>query len=193
MDWDEAVEEAKDEMGISGFTHNWEDVLETARKIISSEASRIARDEHLFYLNSQEWKLKRERILSRDNYQCQDCLKVISIILKEFDLVLKRFNVKEINYKRSATEVHHLTYETLHTSQEENDCISLCGTCHTIRHKMVSESVKWLIEQRERNIFLGLYYTFLKDPEVIKEQLKQHKEFIDSITERIKFGDKNGT
>lgn len=57
------------------------------------------------YLDSEKWKAKRERVLQRDDWMCQACL------------------------KRQADEVHHLTYE--HVFNEPLfDLISICSVCH---------------------------------------------------------------
>lgn len=59
------------------------------------------------YLNSNEWKDKRLKVLERDNYLCQSC----------------RIN--------KATEVHHLTYN--HKGHEPLfDLVSVCKDCHEL-------------------------------------------------------------
>jgi hypothetical protein len=60
---------------------------------------------HTPYLNSNEWKEKRKKVLFRDKFTCQACL---------------------IN---EATEAHHLTYK--HYKQEPLfELISMCSKCH---------------------------------------------------------------
>lgn len=61
------------------------------------------------YLNSPEWKSKRQRVLERDDYTCQACL------------------------KRKATQVHHLTYERLY-NEPLFDLVSICDICHQTLH-----------------------------------------------------------
>lgn len=57
------------------------------------------------YMRSDAWFDKRDRVLKRDNYICQACL------------------------KRKATQVHHLTYE--HFGDEPLfDLESICKICH---------------------------------------------------------------
>jgi len=51
--------------------------------------SENARAKHRVYLNSNEWKEKREIILKRDNYLCQDCLKVSALV---FEYLKKNLN-----------------------------------------------------------------------------------------------------
>lgn len=61
--------------------------------------------EHNIYLNSEEWKAKRQMVLQRDNYMCQACL------------------------DSRATQVHHLTYK--HWQKEPLfELISVCEKCH---------------------------------------------------------------
>jgi hypothetical protein len=62
------------------------------------------------YLNTPEWKSKRERVLIRDNYLCQGCL------------------------KNRAIDVHHLTYANI-KDELFFQLISLCKDCHAKTHK----------------------------------------------------------
>jgi len=57
------------------------------------------------YLNSEQWKSKRELVLKRDNYLCQSCL---------------------IN---KANQVHHLTYELV-GKEPAFHLTSVCKECH---------------------------------------------------------------
>jgi len=61
------------------------------------------------YLQSQEWLIKREEILKRDNYICRLC-----------------------NYY-SATQVHHLHYRNIF-NERPSDLISICRSCHDQQH-----------------------------------------------------------
>jgi hypothetical protein len=60
------------------------------------------------YLNSPEWRTKRDKVLKRDNYRCQCCLD---------------------NY---ATQVHHKSYEFVDLAGSEPcfDLVSVCTPCH---------------------------------------------------------------
>lgn len=70
------------------------------------------------YLLSQEWQAIRDKILKRDNYICQGCLKNEAIL------------------------VHHLTYA--HVGEELLfELISLCEECHKKCHK--ESNKKWLM------------------------------------------------
>ena len=60
------------------------------------------------YLGSAVWQAKRERVLRRDNWTCQECNHV-------------------------AQEVHHLTYENI-GNEAMADLVSLCHRCHRRLH-----------------------------------------------------------
>lgn len=105
-DWDCAVEEAKDQLGFGDeYIEDWNEVVELAKDIIQEDS----KADYQNYLNSEEWKDKRRLVLMRDNYNCNDCA-------------------------NRAREVHHLTYDNLHTEKEIDDCISLYSRCHRNRH-----------------------------------------------------------
>ena len=60
------------------------------------------------YIHSDEWKVKRNKILTRDDYECQIC-------------------------SVDATDVHHLSYA--HFKREYDfELISLCKPCHINRY-----------------------------------------------------------
>jgi 5-methylcytosine-specific restriction endonuclease McrA len=66
-------------------------------------------DEYEEYLQSAEWAEIRDRVLERDDYICQGCL------------------------KEEATQVHHKTYD--HVFEEfAFELIALCETCHARFH-----------------------------------------------------------
>jgi hypothetical protein len=58
-----------------------------------------------WYIGSNTWKLKRQRVLERDNYKCQSCL------------------------QNEASEVHHLTYSHL-SNEPLFELVSVCKACH---------------------------------------------------------------
>ena len=61
------------------------------------------------YLETAEWRDKRNRVLARDGYLCQACL------------------------RRKATQVHHLTYD--HVLDEPLfDLVAVCSVCHKHLH-----------------------------------------------------------
>lgn len=61
------------------------------------------------YLQTQEWKIKREEVFRRDNYLCQFC------------------------HHYSATQVHHLSYDNIFNEPLE-DLVAICRTCHDKHH-----------------------------------------------------------
>ena len=61
------------------------------------------------YLRSERWQDKREATLQRDGFRCQICLIA------------------------TATQVHHLTYANVF-SEEEEDLLSVCKSCHDNEH-----------------------------------------------------------
>ena len=116
IDWEDAIDEAKEELGISGYTKNWNEVVERAKEILEEKREEDFEDEretmrlnHREYLKSDYWKKLRLEILFRDNFLCKDC-------------------------KSKATDVHHLNYDFVKTQHEKEYCISLCRKCHDKRH-----------------------------------------------------------
>jgi 5-methylcytosine-specific restriction endonuclease McrA len=79
--------------------------LKQARNILDKIKNQEAWDEYNQYLNSDKWKLKRRKVLERDNYLCQACL------------------------TNEAQEVHHLTYENIY-DEPLFELISVCKRCH---------------------------------------------------------------
>ena len=65
---------------------------------------------------SKRWKKKRQQILRRDKYLCQDC--------------------KRYGKRVDATEVHHIKHvdEYPELAFESSNLISLCAACHNKRH-----------------------------------------------------------
>lgn len=66
------------------------------------------------YLTTEKWRDKRRRVLERDDYMCQACL------------------------KRHATDVHHLTYERVF-NEPLFDLVSVCTPCHEELHPHMKE------------------------------------------------------
>ena len=83
------------------------------------------------FYNSKEWKQKREDILKRDNYECQDCIdrlkkaKLKGITLIGRDRLIRR-----------AEQVHHIEELKVRPDLKlDNDNLtSLCNICHNLRH-----------------------------------------------------------
>lgn len=124
MDWEEAMEEAREELGYYAdqYVEDWDGLVDTAREIYEyykqeeyDEFCEDAHFQHKEYLSSDRWKKLRYEILKRDNFTCQDC-------------------------GNRARDVHHLDYGYLGTSEEAKFCISLCRECHKKRHNISSPS-----------------------------------------------------
>ena len=81
--------------------------------------------------NSKRWEKKREDILIRDNYECQDCKQRLrdamaaGIILTGDDAKIRR-----------ACEVHHIKElkEYPELAYDDDNLIGLCTQCHNLRH-----------------------------------------------------------
>ena len=175
MDWDDAIEKAEEELGPGA---DWTDIHDEARAILSLEASIDGKQNHKAYLKSDEWRQRRETVLMRDNYFCQDCLKLLQEVLNLFQYI----EYDPVNFKKRAEEVHHTSYINLHTSEEFNDCVSLCHICHQLRHITLSVSRPKLHEQRKEFMFKQIYQEILKQPRYVKEADEQKKAFMKSIT-----------
>lgn len=81
--------------------------------------------------NSSKWKRKREEILERDCYECQDCKSRLQQAHTD-DIKLSGNDAKI----RRATEVHHIKEVKCYPELafDNNNLISLCTQCHNIRH-----------------------------------------------------------
>jgi len=143
-----------------------------------------AQAQHRVYLKSNEWKEKREIIMKRDKGLCQDCLKVGELVIKYLHKHLSWLKDLEIDLMISikASQVHHLTYDTIHTSQEIGDCISLCGSCHRIKHFGLRFDVDKKSKLRFDRILKIMHNKILNHPKMIEIAKKQHDDFMKPIT-----------
>ena len=66
--------------------------------------------EYIQYLQSQEWRIKKELVLTRENNTCQKC------------------------GSTSNLQIHHWTYYRLYR-EDLNDLYCLCSRCHNFFHK----------------------------------------------------------
>lgn len=68
------------------------------------------------FYKSKQWRRKREMILRRDCYQCQDC--------------------KRYGRLRPAVTVHHIQHleDAPELALTNSNLISLCAKCHNKRH-----------------------------------------------------------
>lgn len=62
------------------------------------------------YINSDLWKIRRERILLRDGYQCRMC-----------------GSGKQLR-------VHHIRYPAIYGTEPDEDLVTLCDACHRKVH-----------------------------------------------------------
>lgn len=62
------------------------------------------------YINSDEWRLKRNYILNKRGYKCERC------------------------FSKKNLQIHHITYENL-GFELDNDLIILCKNCHQYVHQ----------------------------------------------------------
>lgn len=92
--------------------HKWRSLMDVQEKNYINEITAgrnnvrlvFMKNDYSEYLNSDEWKNKRKKILERDSYVCQIC-----------------HNVAEC--------VHHLTYKHI-KNEYFFELISLCDNCH---------------------------------------------------------------
>jgi len=126
MDWEDAMDEARKELGYSKdeYVEDWDrlvdeahDILEYNREEEYQEFCIEAHYKYKDYLKSDRWKSLRKEILNRDNFKCRDC-------------------------GCRAEAVHHLTYEFLETPYEKEHCISICNNCHGRRHNIIPKIEK---------------------------------------------------
>jgi len=143
--------------------------------------SENARAKHKVYLNSNEWKEKRERILKRDKHLCQDCLKISPSIFKELANHLEFIKNLNLDINIKAEQVHHLNYNSLHTKQEIDDCISLCENCHKIKHSGLKYDYKRNVQKRNESVKRIILLRLRQHPEIIKLNRISHDNFIKSL------------
>jgi 5-methylcytosine-specific restriction endonuclease McrA len=99
-DWDHRLEV----LGDAAREAYWRDQAEQRERERIEQRDEFFR-EHNKYLRSEKWREKRERVMKRDDWTCQACL------------------------KRKATQVHHLNYDHW-TDEPLFDLVSVCDVCH---------------------------------------------------------------
>ena len=89
------------------------------------------------FYNSKEWKAKRVEILTRDNFECQDC----RTRLKEASKKGIQLRGKD-RYIARGVEVHHIKdlKEYPQLRLDDDNLISLCNFCHNLRHGRTGKS-----------------------------------------------------
>ena len=95
------------------------------------------------YINSDEWRNRRKRILLRDGFKCQMCGKAIQL------------------------EVHHIRYPDVYGQESDDDLITLCDSCHRTIHardKEIKEKMqgpwwqrmsRWVNREKYRDFIYG--------------------------------------
>jgi len=119
MEWKEAIEEAKRNLGYGGeYIMDWDSVVEEAKEILYDNNQEEydyfcdeAKENYSARLKTEYWKKLRQRRLKRDNFKCGDC-------------------------GNKATQVHHKRYVNMNTPWEFYELISLCEECHQKRHNI---------------------------------------------------------
>lgn len=94
------------------------------------------------YLDSEQWRQKRNRILARDNYRCQKCGSAINL------------------------RVHHIRYPQEIGTEQDDDLITLCDSCHTYVHTTDirrRHNANRQREIREQNKRLWVNYVKVRD------------------------------
>lgn len=117
--WDEAIQQAKQELGIIGYTENWDGVVELAKEIIweareknpreYEDRDREAKEFYEDRLKSKSWKEFRSLVFEKKGNKCKDC-------------------------GGEATQIHHNSYNHLDTPWEIYEVDVLCAVCHERRH-----------------------------------------------------------
>jgi hypothetical protein len=100
----------------------------------------LAEIDYFDLLKCDEWKIKREEILERDNYRCNKCLKSRTINSKVVDN--KRIYTYEINGEAYETDsyinmqIHHTLYiyNKLPWDYNQKYLTTLCNHCHQKLH-----------------------------------------------------------
>lgn len=87
----------------------------------------------LFY-GSQEWREKREKILKRDNYECQWCK-------AEGRVTVSEESVLEVDHIKELSEYPELALD-------DDNLRTLCKDCHNRRHGRMN--YKHLNQRRNR-------------------------------------------
>ena len=80
-----------------------------AYRVLEEQRNTVWRDNYNDYMQSPEWREKRKKVLQRDQYLCQGCL------------------------RERATQVHHLTYDHL-GNEPLFELTSICDSCHEQCH-----------------------------------------------------------
>lgn len=121
INWDDAVEEAKESLGYSPgeYIKDWDEVVEEAKSILQIQRENDyidfqinQRNNYEAYIKSEKWQEIRFLVFERDGFACVICKTCL------------------------ATDCHHKSYNNFGKANKEeiNDCISLCHDCHVNVH-----------------------------------------------------------
>lgn len=105
------------------------------------EFDHTTREGRAQFYGSQEWREKRERILARDNYECQWCK-------EEGRVTASDESVMEVDHIKELSEYPELALD-------DDNLRTLCKDCHNRRHgrmnyrKQNSKQIRWPDERWE--------------------------------------------
>jgi len=99
------------------FSNAFDRAIDRVSEQIDKKRSSERKQEYEEYLRSDYWRIRRERVLVRDNYLCQGCL------------------------KNRAEHVHHLSYNHIF-NELYFELISLCRECHDKCHHVKENKTK---------------------------------------------------
>lgn len=84
---------------------------------MNSKQQDLNREYHK-YLQSSEWRMRAEKRLRIDHYQCQAC--------------------GSVGVPGNELEVHHWTYRNIFHENPETDLVTLCRCCHKLIHNAMN-------------------------------------------------------
>lgn len=109
MDADyEALRKRLAELGYTSHKEYDGFAIKDLRERLKSKLSTIRKAAYQDYLKTDEWQTRRQQRLQYDNHKCKFC-------------------------KKTATQVHHLTYDRIY-NESLYDLISVCKDCHEYIH-----------------------------------------------------------
>lgn len=122
--------------------------------------------DYVEYLQSPEWKIKRQVALERDGHRCKLCVGTMDL------------------------QVHHASYKRIGTPQEVNDLVTLCGTCHAKFHGKVNPLTppELIIEDEEPMTDDPRESRLIRRSVAIQKRMHRAKDEGDSATEKALAG-----
>jgi len=146
--WESCMNRARNEMGYfyDEYVENWE-LLINKTKYYFSKYHKKRKEEYHKYLKTDRWKNLRIQVLKEAKYLCNDC-------------------------GENAECVHHESYDTLYSTAEILDCVSLCMICHMKRHDICEGYNK-------DNVFYGKCYMCNKNKLIFRVDSWSGKKLLD--------------